>query len=79
MEAIMVRELMIGSTIGTLGLIALVLGIQGYFNPDSPLFPLFGDRTMALGAVAIGLIGCMIEARILIPVLKDLARRQGDS
>jgi hypothetical protein len=77
-EANMTRELVIGSTIGALGLFSCILGVQGYFNPNSPLLPMFADAKVALGAVVIGLIGCMIEARILIPVLKEMAKRQAD-
>lgn len=71
----MVRELVIGSTIGTIGLLALVFGVHGYLNPDDPLLAPFGESSVAAGAIAVGAICLMIEARILIPALKSLAAR----
>lgn len=35
----MIREMVNGSTIGSLGLLSLVFGIQGTINPDNPLLP----------------------------------------
>lgn len=72
----MVRELAIGSVIGTFGLGALVMGAQGYFSPESPVLSIFGDPEIALAAVAIGLICCIVEIRIMVPALRSLAKQQ---
>jgi hypothetical protein len=72
----MIRELAIGSVIGSFGLGTLVLGAQGYLNPESPLLTMFGDPDIALAAVAVGLICCMIEIRIMVPALRSIARQR---
>jgi hypothetical protein len=72
----MVREMVIGSTIGSLGLLSLVFGIQGSINPENPLLPIFGDSMVAAAAVGVGLICCLIEARILLPAIRTLAARK---
>ena len=72
----MVREMIIGSTIGSLGLLSLVFGIQGTINPDNPMLPIFADSLVAAAAVGVGLICCLIEVRILLPAIKTLAARK---
>ena len=73
------RELVIGSTVGSVGLLGLVFGVQGYLNPESPLLALFADSTVAAVAIGVGLLCCMIELKILLPALKMLvAHRQPD-
>ena len=68
------RELIIGSTLGTVGLACLVLGLQGYFNPEQSLVERFGEPQIALSAAGVGVVLCMLEVRILLPVLKAMAR-----
>lgn len=67
------RELIIGASIGSLGILALVFGVQGYLNPEAALFPAFADPTLAAVAVGAGLFCCMLEVRILLPVLKTMS------
>lgn len=69
----MVRDLIIGSFVGCLGLMALVFGIQGYFDPEGAFVPLFADSTNAAAAVGVGLICCMIELRIVVPAIRAIA------
>ena len=66
----MMRELIIGSTLGTVGLACLVLGLQGYFNPEQALLESFSNAHVALSAAGVGVVLCMLEVRILLPVLK---------
>jgi len=70
------RELVIGSTVGSVGLLALVFGVQGYLNPESPLLALFADSTVAAIAIGVGVLCCMIEVKILLPALKTLAAQR---
>ena len=72
-----VRELMIASTVGMLGIVALVFGLQGYFDPESALVPLFADPVAAAIAVGGGLLACLVEIRLLLPILKDMAAGSG--
>jgi hypothetical protein len=71
----MVRDLIIGSTVGCVGLVALVFGIQAYLDPGQALVPVLADPTWAAAAVGAGIICCLIELRIMLPVLRALAAR----
>jgi hypothetical protein len=70
----MPRELIVAALIGALGALCLAAGIMGYLGSGNVFHPRLADPDVALGVGFVGVVLLMLETRLMIPILKTLAK-----
>ena len=72
----MQRELIVVSLIGALGAVCLAAGIMGFFGSGDVFHPALNDAGIATGVTVVGVALMIWEVRLILPVLKAIARQQ---